>query len=389
MRPSRIAAVLILLAVAAGGFWYFRIHHQGPGGAGDGAGQRAAAPKPAAEKGGGPPGGFAMPVEAAQARLGRMDRSILAVGTLRSNQSVVVRPEIAGRIVKIHFREGQRIAEGAPMVGLDNTIARAEVAQARAALTLSRANFDRAKELLGRGAGTQRTRDETLAKLRSDEANLALAEARLEKTVIAAPFEGIVGLRQVDVGDFVNVGQQMVNIEDIDPMKVDFRVPEVFLAAVSPGQRVEVGADAWPDRSFAGTLYALDPLIDAQGRSIVIRAQLSNDDGRLRPGLFVRVRLILKGRDDAVLVPEQALVPIGQDQFVFRVIDGKAKSVKVETGERRDGLVEIVTGLAAGETVVTAGQIKLRDGVPVSVVPPAPAAPAAPARANGKAADRG
>jgi membrane fusion protein (multidrug efflux system) len=380
MRPSRIVAVLILLAVAAGGLWYFRSYQQAPKGAGEGGKPPAATQKPAEGGGGGPPGGFAIPVEAAEAKLGRMDRAIQAVGTLRSNQSVVVRPEVAGRIVKIHFKEGQRVAEGARLVSLDDTIARAEVAQARAALTLSRANYERATELLGRGAGTQRTRDEALAKLRSDEANLALTEARLEKTVIAAPFEGIAGLRQVDIGDFVNVGQPIVNIEDIDPIKVDFRVPEVFLAAVAPGQRVEVGADAWPERTFAGELYAVDPLIDAQGRSIVIRAQLSNDDGRLRPGLFVRVRLILKGRDDAVLIPEQALVPIGQDRFVFRVADGKAQQVRVATGDRRDGLVEIVSGLKAGESVVTAGQIKLRDGAAVTVLPSAPPAPDAAAQ---------
>jgi membrane fusion protein (multidrug efflux system) len=387
MRPSRIIAVIILLAVAGGGYWYFRGGHPGPEGGKQAGGAPAGAPKQAEKqaekKGGGPPGGFSIPVETAEAKLGRMDRSILAVGTLRSNQSVVIRPEIAGRIVKIHFDEGQTVAKGAPLVSLDDTIARAEVAQARAALTLSRANFDRAKELLGRGAGTQRTRDESLAKLRSDEANLALAEARLEKTVIAAPFKGIVGLRAVDVGDFVNIGQQIVNIEDVDPMKVDFRVPEVFLSAVAPGQRVEVTADAWPKQSFTGELYAIDPLIDALGRSIVIRARLPNEEGRLRPGLFVRVKLILKGRDDAVLIPEQALVPVGEAQFVFRVTDGKAQQTKVVTGERRDGLVEITDGLAAGETVVTAGQIKLRNGAPVKVLP------AAPAAAAGKSADRG
>ncbi len=383
MRPSRIIAVLVLLAVGAGGFWYFRGVHPGPKGPGDGGKEPTAAQSKAPGKSGSPPGGFAMPVEAVAAKLGRMDRSILAVGTLRSNQSVVVRPEIAGRIVKIHFKEGQRIAAGAPLVSLDDAIARAEVAQARAALTLSRANFDRAKELLGRGAGTQRARDEALAKLRSDEANLSLVEARLEKTVIAAPFKGIVGLRQVDLGDFLNIGQAIVNIEDIDPIKVDFRVPEVFLAAVTPGQKVEVTADAWPGQSFAGTLYAIDPLIDAQGRSIVIRAELSNESGKLRPGLFVRVRLILKGRSDAVLIPEQALVPVGDSQFVFRIVDGKAQRAKVTTGERRDGLVEIVDGLTAGETVVTAGQIKLRDGAPVKVIP------ASPPPAAAKSADRG
>ena len=375
MRPSRIIAVLVLLAVAGAGFWYFRTQPMGPKGAGGNGGAPQAESKPA-EGAGGPPGGFATPVETADARTGRMDRAIQAIGTLRSNQSVIVRPEIAGRVVRFHFKEGQRIAAGKPLVSLDDAIARAEVAQARAALALSRANNERATELLGRGAGTRRARDEAVAKLRSDEADLALAEARLEKTVIVAPFEGIVGLRHVDIGDFLAVGQQIVNIEDIDPMTVDFRVPEVFLAAVSVGQRIEIGADPWPGRSFAGNVYAIDPLIDAQGRSIVIRAQVGNDDGSLRPGLFVRVRLILKGREDALLIPEQALVPAGEEQFVFRVTDGKAQRIKVSIGARRDGLVEVTDGLKPGETVVVAGQIKLQDGAAVS-----PAAPGAPEKA--------
>ena len=375
MRPSRIIAVIVLLAVAGGGYWYF--HTQRPGlladlglGGGAGDGQKPAGGPPKGKQGGGPPGGFALPVETAKATPGRMDRSISAIGTLRSNQSVVVRPEIAGRIVKIHFTEGKRIAAGKPLVSLDDAIAKAEVAQARAALVLSRANNERATELLGRGAGTQRARDEAVAKLRSDEANLALAEARLEKTVINAPFEGIVGLRQMDPGDFVNVGQAIVNIEDIDPIKVDFRVPEVFLAAVTAGQKIEIAADPWPDRTFTGELYAIDPLIDALGRSIVIRARLDNDDNTLRPGLFVRVKLILKGRADALLIPEEALVPIGGDQYVFRVVDGKATRAKIGIGERRDGKVEVTEGLNPGDEVVTAGQIKLRDGMPVNPIPP-------------------
>lgn len=361
MRASRILAVLVLIALAAGAYWYFRGYPSPPQQAG--AGGNA----PAAQQGG-PAQGGGIPVEVAQARRGRMDHSVLAIGTLRSNQSVVIRPEIAGRVVQIHFKEGQRITADAPMISLDDTIPRAEVAQARAALALSRANYERASELLGRGAGTQRTRDEALAALRNDEASLALAEARLEKTAIHAPFEGIVGLREVDIGDYVAVGQAVVNIEDIDPIKVDFRVPEIFLASVAVGQRIEVTADPWPGRSFTGELYAIDPLIDAQGRSIVIRALIANQDGVLRPGLFVRVRLILKGREDAIVIPEQAVVPVGQDQFVYRVSDGKAVFVKVTTGERRDGLVEIVDGLAAGDRVVTAGQIKLQNGMPVSPV---------------------
>ena len=178
----------------------------------------------------------------------------------------------------------------------------------------------------------------------------------------------MVGLRKVSVGDFVNVGQDMVNLEQIDPLKADFRVAEVYLGAVKPGQRIELGVDAFPGEQFAGEVYAIDPLIDESGRSIVLRARLPNVDGRLRPGLFVRVMLVLNEREGAIKVPEQALMPQGQDQFVFRVVDGKAALTKVTAGIRRDGMVEIVEGLGPDDEVVTAGQLKIRDGAPVKPV---------------------
>ena len=379
-----VAAAAIAIAALAGGAVLYHFT------AGDPAPQNAAAPGGTAGSApGGPPGGFAMPVEAATARLGKVERAILAVGTLRSNQSIVVRPEIAGRVAKIHFDEGHKVPAGAPLISLDDSIARAEVAQARASLALSQANFQRANELLERRAGTARARDEALAKLRTDEATLALSQARLEKMTIIAPFEGIVGLRKVDLGDFIAVGQDIANLEDVDPMKVDFRVPEVYLAAVRAGQRIAVSADAFPGRNFSGEVYAIDPLIDDRGRSIVIRARIANPDDMLRPGLFVRVRLILTARENAVLIPEEALIPIGSDQFVYRVVDGKAVNTKVEIGERQSGEVHVTGGLSAGDVVITAGQIKVQPGMPVSVVPAGGKKPPDAPRGGGPAGAEG
>jgi membrane fusion protein (multidrug efflux system) len=283
---------------------------------------------------------------------------------------VVIRPEIAGRIAKIHFTEGHKVAAGVPLVTLDDSIARAEVAQARASLALSKANYQRATELLQKGAGTVRARDEAVSKLRNDEATLALVQAKLEKTVINAPFRGLIGLRKVDAGDYVAIGHDIANLEDVDPMKVDFRVPESYLAAVAAGQRIDVTADAWADRTFPGEVYAIDPMIDEKGRSIVIRARISNPDGLLRPGLFVRVRLILTVTENAVLIPEEALVPVGTAQFVYVIRDGKAVKMRVEIGDRQRSDVQVLSGLGAGDMVITAGQIKLQPGTPVRVVPP-------------------
>jgi membrane fusion protein (multidrug efflux system) len=350
--------VAVAMLVVAGGAWWFFYFEQP---------QAEGAPAPAAQ------GDMVVPVETAAVQVGPIQRRLTAVGSLRSNESVIIRPEVAGRIAEIRFEEGERVTRGQPLVVLDDSIYRAEVDEVQASLELSRANYDRALDLLQRGAGTNKARDEALAQLRADEAGLHLARARLDKMAITAPFDGVVGLRKVSAGDFVDVGQDMVNLEQIDPLKADFRVAEVYLAAVRPGQRIELAVDAYSGETFVGEVYAIDPLIDESGRSIVLRARLPNADGRLRPGLFARVTLVLNERDDALQIPEQALVPQGEDQFVFRVVDGKAALTKVEVGIRREGMVEIVSGLGPEDQVVTAGQLKIRDGAPVQPLPAAEA----------------
>lgn len=349
-----------LLAAAGGAWWHFYfVPSQAEGAAG-----------PAARGG---PGGMQVAVETAKVQVGPIQRRLSAVGSVRSNESVVIRPEVAGRIAEFRFQEGERVESGQPLVVLDDSIYRAELEEVEASLELSRANHERAIDLMKRGAGTSKARDEAIAQLGADQAELELAKARLAKLTIEAPFAGVVGLRKVSVGDFVNVGQDMVNLEQIDPLKADFRVAEIYLGAVAPGQKIKIDVDAFPGESFAGEVYAIDPLIDEGGRSILLRARLPNQDRRLRPGLFARITLVLNEREGAIQVPEQALVPQGQDQFVFRVVDGKAAFTKVQVGIRRDGMVEVTDGLGPDDEVVTAGQLKIRDGAEVKSVPPAEA----------------
>ena len=352
----QLVIALCMLAIAGGAWWYF--YAQAP--AASGAPQQAQ-------------GGFAVPVETARVTVGPIERRLTAVGSLRSNESVVIRPEIAGRIAEFRFQEGERVEKGQPLVVLDDSVWRAVVEQAQAALEYSQANYDRAVDLLERKVGTTKTRDEASSQMRVDQAELELARARLDKSTISAPFDGVVGLRKVSVGDFVDVGDDIVNLEQIDPLKADFRVAESYLGAVRPGQRIELGVDAFPGQAFTGEVYAIDPLIDEAGRSILLRAKLPNPEHVLRPGLFARVTLVLNEREDAIQVPEQALVPQGQDQFVFKVEDGKAAFTKVTTGIRREGMVEILEGLAPDDEVVTAGQLKIRDGADVQPVPQAEA----------------
>ena len=383
MKRSIVGVIAVLgIAIAAGGGYWFGQQRTAGGAAGKApvsVGSGGASGPVTADKGAG--SAQAVTVEAITASTAPMPQSITAVGSLRSDESVTLRPEVAGRVSAIGFQEGQRVAKGAVLVRLDPAINEAEVLQAKANLTLAKAKYDRAVDLQKQGFISGQARDEAENSLKVMEASLALATAKLNKMEIRAPFSGLIGLRAISVGDYVKEGQDMVNLESIDPLKVDFRVPEIYLKQVQVGQKLEVTLDAMPGRKYEGTVSAINPLVDAAGRSIVIRAQVKNADTQLRPGMFARVKLLTKDERDALVLPEQALVPQGEEQFVFRVVDGKAARTKVELGQRREGKVEVVRGLSPGETVVTAGQLKLRDGTPVTL--------ATVAKAAGQKADNG
>lgn len=302
-------------------------------------------------------------VEAARVKIGTIRRQIEAVGSLRSDESVMIRPEISGRVAEILFKEGTKVSRGDPLVRLDASVAKAQVAQQTASLTLSRANQDRAAELMGKGAGSARAHDEALARLRADEAALALAQATLDKSTLVAPFDGVLGLRRISVGDYVNPGQDIVNIENLEAMKVDFRIPEVFALQLKVGQTIRVSFDAIPGKTFEGAVYAIDPALDTNGRAVILRARMANSDSLLRSGMFARVALLLDDAVQRVLVPEAALMPVGQEHFVFQVGEGgRANLTKVRIGQRRGGEVEIEDGLAKDAVIVTEGVLKLRDG---------------------------
>lgn len=368
---AAVVAVAVAVAAAGGGYWLGSQKHLPATGALTAAG--SGQPGQAKGGGGGPgSGGPMIIVETAKVVTAPMPQTITTVGSLRSDESITLRPENAGRISEITFIEGQRVAKGAPLVKLDPAVPQAEYQQAKANMTLAKAKFDRAVDLAHRNYISGQARDEAENNLKVAEASLQLAEAKLAKTDIRAPFAGIIGLRSVSVGDYVKEGADLVNLESIDPLKVDFRVPETYLRQVQVGQPLEVALDALPGKVYDGKVIAVNPLIDAAGRSVVVRAQVRNQDTTLRPGMFARVRLITRDTGDAMLLPEQALVPQGNEQYVFKVVDGKVQRVKVETGQRRDGKVQVVTGLAPGDTVVTAGQLKIRDGSAVSVAVAAP-----------------
>lgn len=366
-RKNRLLVVAVaivgLVAVAYFAYTGFRA----PAGAKTTAGPAGGAAAPGAARPG-PPGGFPLPVETVRVEASELVVDATAVGSLRSNESVVLRPEIAGRIASINFKDGAAVSKGALLVALDAATQSAEFDQARASLALAQANYQRTQDLFAKKFVSGQALDNTQAALKVQEAAVALAQARLDKTRLRAPFSGVVGIRNISVGDYVKEGQELVNLEDIATLKVDFRLPEAYLGQLRPGQRLEVSSDALPGQVFTAVLDAIDPLVEASGRAISLRASLSNGERLLRPGMFVRVRLIFERRTDVLLIPEQALVPDSKAPFVYRVVDGQAKRAPVSTGLRRAARVEIVEGLKAGDEIVTAGQLKLRDGVPVRAV---------------------
>ena len=366
MNKTVFGALAVLgIALAAGvGFW---LGQQRPGAAGalpavqDGA---VAANK---MSGGTGPQNGGVTVEAAKVALMPMPQGITAVGSLRSDESVTLRPEVAGRISAIAFQEGQRVAKGALLVKLDPAVNEAEVQQAKANLWLAKTKHDRAVDLQKQGFISIQARDEAENNLKVAEAALQLAEAKLAKMEMRAPFSGVIGLRVVSPGDYVKEGADLVNLESIDTLKVDFRVPETYLKQVQVGQSLALTLDAVPGRTFDGKVFALNPLFDAAGRSIVIRAVVRNPDTSLRPGMFARVRLFTREAKDALVVPDGALVPSGDEQYVYRVVDGKAVRTKVEIGQRREGVVEVLQGLDPADVIVTAGHLKIRDGTAVTL----------------------
>ena len=329
-------------------------------------------PEAGAAGAGGPPGGeMQLPVEAITLAPQPLQGGLETVGSLRADESVVVSPEVAGRITRIHFREGGRVEAGAPMFSLDGDTARAALAEAQANLENSRRAAARGEQLIGEQLIARSNYDTLVAQQAVDKARVASAQTALSKMTLRAPFSGQVGLRDVSVGDFVTAGQPLVTLVRIDPIEVDFSVPENQIAALRVGQGIQVNVDAFPGETFGGEVVAIDPVVDRDSRSIKLRASVANPDGKLRPGQFARLQLQQRGSGEALLVPEQALMQEGEERFVYTVVDGKAHRVVVQTGTRVPGMVEIVSGLQPGDVVITAGQGKpmFFEGIGVMVVP--------------------
>lgn len=402
------AVAALGLALATGGAWW--VQQRGASGSGSataatpgadpaGSGKAAASgPGPGAPGAGagaagatgpGSPGGAPRPpgVEVAKVAVTSLQDDAQAVGTLKSRQSVMLRPEVAGRVVQIAFADGARVRKGQLLVQLDDVLQKAELSQAQAQVSVARANMTRNQELVAQNFVARRVLDESAASLQVAEAQLALAQARLARMRIVAPFDGTLGIRNVNLGDYVKDGADLVNLEDTSALYVDFRLPERYQGKVASGQKVKVELDALPGQTYQAKVVALDPLVDANGRSLAVRALLpsasrpAQPSGMqplpLRPGMFARTTTVFSVTDEALTVPEEAIVPQGGKQFVI-VLDAKGegearqwltRKVEVKLGVRRAATVQLLEGVQAGDTVVVAGQQRLqKDGTAVRVV---------------------
>ena len=323
--------------------------------------------KAAAGGGGGAAGGAPMglPVEVVVARMDTVRDEIGATGQIEAVQSIDLRPEVDGRIVEIVIREGQEVEQGTPLFKVDDAQLRAQVAQLEAQRDLAQQALARAKDLAQQNASSTADLEKAEAEMRSAQAQYDLQRIRLERTTVRAPFAGVVGQRYVSLGDYVTNSTKLASLHTVNPQRATFQVPERFARSLSPGQAVTFRVAAIAGREFIGQVDFVDPIVQLPGRTILVKARAPNPQRLLQPGMFIEARLVTAVRPNAVVIPEDAVVPAQGTNAVWVVVDGKADRRKVTLGVRTPGFVEVMDGVKAGEQVVTGGLELLAPGAPV------------------------
>jgi membrane fusion protein (multidrug efflux system) len=351
MRVVAQLAVVGILATVGGAGWYYRDALL--------PGQQAKASATAT------PAQRAVPVEAQKVRVGAINDTVEAVGTALANESLTVTSKIAGIVKAIRFDEGQPVKAGAVLIELDDREPSADLEASKATRDQAKAALDRANRLLTSGNAPQARVDDLEGAYRAAAARVKVIEARLQDLKIVAPFAGRVGIRRVSLGSLISVGTVITTLDDVDTIKLRFFVPEAAIPSIKRGAVVDATGDAAPGRAFSGAIASIDTRVDMTTRAVEVRAEFKNDDGALKPGMFLTVKLALNRRDGAMIVPEEAVVPEGIRQYVFTVVDGKATKTEVKLGARLPGEVEIREGLTPDSVVITGGIQKIRDGSPV------------------------
>jgi membrane fusion protein, multidrug efflux system len=349
VRPIHLG-ILTLAAVAACN--QAESAGKGPGGPGGAGGA-----------GGGPP---AMPVEAAAARTDTVIDAISATGQIEALQSIDLRPDVEGRLVQILVREGTPVSRGTPLFKIDDAELKAQVAQLTAERDLARQSLSRTRDLLKQKASSQAELERAEATMRSTEAQLERLKVRLDRTLVRAPFAGVVGQRSVSLGDYVTTDTRLVRLQTVSPQRASFQVPERYADQLKVGQQVSFRVAALPGRQFTGKVDFVDPVVQLPGRTITVKARVPNPRRELQAGMFIEARLATDVRPNAVIIPEDAVLPLQGSNFVWVVADGKATRRQVELGVRTPGFVEIKNGVESAEQVVVGGQERLAEGAPVA-----------------------
>jgi membrane fusion protein, multidrug efflux system len=312
--------------------------------------------------GGGPP---AMPVEAAAARSDTVIDAILATGQIEALQSIDLKPDVEGRLVRILVPEGTPVARGTALFKIDDAELKAQVAQLTAERDLARQSLTRTRDLLQQKASSQAELERAEATMRSNEAQLERLKVRLDRTLVRAPFAGIVGQRFVSLGDYVTSDTRLASLQTVTPQRASFQVPERYAEQLKIGQQVSFRVASLPGRQFTGKVDFVDPSVQLPGRTIMVKASVPNPRRELQAGMFIEARLATAVRPDAVVIPEDAVLPLQGSNFVWVVADGKATRRQVELGVRTPGFVEIKNGVEHAEHVVVGGQERLAEGAPV------------------------
>lgn len=310
---------------------------------------------------------------------------IEALGTALAYESVVITAEVTGRVVKINFTDGDRVDQGDVLVELDNDEEAAALAAAEANLATQETQNKRLQDLVRKRSASQTALDEQANLLKQAVANLAIARARLRKRSIKTPFAGQLGIRQVSLGALVGPGDEIVTLDDLSRIKLDFSVPEIALSSLQRGAGIEASSAAYPQRTFGGEVTTVSTRVDPVTRTVIVRAELPNDAALLKPGMLLTVDLA-SNRARSLAVPEASLVPLEDKQFVYRIVDGNTvERVAVAIGRRQPGIVEVLTGLRAGDQVITEGTTRVAPNAEVTIVDsPTGGVEAKPAKVGGE-----
>lgn len=358
-RPLIVGVVLVVGLVVV----FLLMRGRGGAAAQEGMAAEGGAP------GGGPPAMPPMPVDVDTARRQSVVDAVRATGRIEAVQAIELRPDEQGRVTDLLFSEGQTVAAGTPLVKVDDAMIKAQTERAKADRDLARQQLERVKRLRSQNAASPADLERAEANARSADAGIAVLELQLERTTVRAPFAGAIGQRFVSVGDYVTTSSRLLTLQTVDPQRAVIEVPERYAVKLRAGQVIEFTVASQEGRTFRARVDFIDPVVQTENRTILVKASAPNPGRSLKPGMFIEARLATNTRANAVVVPEDAIQPMRAANVAWAVVDGKASRRVVQLGVRSAGVVEVLSGVQAGDVVVVGGLERMGEGMPVAPRP--------------------